>query len=277
MHWDLQEMCFFGCYRARIIFHYLAFMDRWTEEQTIVALYYYCIIPFNKATSSNPTIAKISQLMGRSHNSLKMKIGNFGSLDPELRRRGIVGLGNTSRLDEQVWDEYSQNWEKLASDAEEILAKYRGQTVEESAEYDKEDLPVGKERMAFVKTRINQSFFRKTILASYENKCAVTGLPVQELLVASHIVPWAKDEKNRLNPTNGICLNALHDRAFDKGLMTITPDYKIKISKYVLDFEENRPVRDSLLSFENKEILLPSKFYPNKEFLEYHNNTVFVK
>lgn len=252
-------------------------IDKWTKEQTIVALYYYCIIPFNKATSTNPTIAKISKLMGRSHNSLKMKIGNFGSLDPELRKRGIVGLGNTSKLDEQVWDEYNQNWGKLVNDAESILARYKEQPLEESAEYDRNDLPEGKERMAFIKARINQSFFRKTILASYENRCAVTGLPIKELLVASHIVPWAKDEQNRLNPTNGICLNALHDRAFDKGLITITPDFKIKISKYVLDFEENKSAMDSLLSFENKEILLPSKFYPNKEFLEYHNNTVFVK
>lgn len=252
-------------------------IDKWTKEQTIVALYYYCIIPFNKATSTNPTIAKISKLMGRSHNSLKMKIGNFGSLDPELKKRGIVGLANTSKLDEQIWGEYSQNWGKLANDAGDILARYKEKPLDEIAEFDRSDLPEGKERMAFIKARINQSFFRKTILASYEYRCAVTGLPIKELLVASHIVPWAKDEQNRLNPTNGICLNAFHDRAFDKGLMTITPDFRIKISKGVLDFEENKSVIDSLLCFENKEILLPSKFYPNKEFLEYHNNTVFIK
>ena len=45
-----------------------------------------------------------------------------------------------------------------------------------------------------------------------------------------HIVPWSKDERNRLNPHNELCLNVPHHRAFDLGLMTITPDGVIRIS-----------------------------------------------
>lgn len=52
----------------------------------------------------------------------------------------------------------------------------------------------------------------------------------KELLIASHIIPWGKDEKNRLNPMNGLLLNALHDKAFENGLITIAEDYTIKIS-----------------------------------------------
>lgn len=51
-------------------------------------------------------------------------------------------------------------------------------------------------------------------------------------MVASHIKPWkASDSKTeRLAPDNGLLLNALHDKAFDQGLITITKDLKIVVS-----------------------------------------------
>lgn len=99
----------------------------WTREQTIVALSVYCKIPFNKATNNNPEIVKAAKLIGRTPVAVKMKVGNFGSFDPELKKRGIVGLENTSRLDREIWEEYSKNWEKLAIDSEEIIAKLKKQ------------------------------------------------------------------------------------------------------------------------------------------------------
>jgi len=66
-----------------------------------------------------------------------------------------------------------------------------------------------------------------------------------ELIVASHIVPWSKDKGNRLSPQNGLALNTLHDKAFDRHLITITEDLKIKISpkfykhKEVLSIKQN--------------------------------------
>ncbi len=73
--------------------------DNWTREQTIIALNFYCKIPFNRVSSTHPDILWIAKIIGRSANSVKMKIGNFGSFDPELKKRGIVGLANTSKLD----------------------------------------------------------------------------------------------------------------------------------------------------------------------------------
>lgn len=66
--------------------------DNWTREQTIVALNLYCKIPFNRVASKHPDIIEVAKIIGRSPNAVKMKIGNFGSFDPELKRRGIVGL-----------------------------------------------------------------------------------------------------------------------------------------------------------------------------------------
>ena len=82
-------------------------MRNWSKEETILALDAYCKVPFNKASNSNPIIVEVATLIGRTPASVKMKIGNFGSFDPVLKSKGIVGLGNTSKLDKEVWDEYS--------------------------------------------------------------------------------------------------------------------------------------------------------------------------
>lgn len=249
--------------------------ENWTREQTIVALNLYCKIPFNRVSSSHPDILRISKIIGRSANSVKMKIGNFGSFDPELKRRGIVGLANASKLDEQIWNEFNNDWNNLAYESELLISRFTNQPIEEVSAINIEDIPVGKERDAIIKQRVNQSFFRSTILSSYNFKCCITGLSITDFLVASHIVPWAKDDKNRLNPRNGLCLNSIHDKAFDRGFITVTTDYKLKASKYFNDYRKENIVTDLFLKYENQSIILPDRFLPSKDFLEYHNTNVF--
>ena len=252
-------------------------IDKWTREQTIVAFNLYCKIPFNRVSSTHPDIVRIAKIIGRSANSVKMKIGNFGSFDPELKKRGIVGLENTSKLDEDIWNEFNNNWEKLAYESELLIAKFSKKTIEETAHIDASELPKGEEREALIKARVNQSFFRSSILSSYNQKCCVTGLSISDFLVASHIIPWAKDEKNRLNPHNGLCLNVIHDKAFDKGYLTITAEYKIKLSKCFDDFKKDIAVKELFLKYNNQSIMLPDKFLPSKEFLDYHYHKIFIK
>jgi len=251
--------------------------DNWTRDQTIVALNLYCKIPFNRVGSNHPDIIRIANVIGRSPNSVKMKIGNFGSFDPELKRRGIVGLGNTSKLDEEVWNEFNNDWDNLAFESELLIAQFMHQPIEIVTNIDIENLPMGKEREAIIKQRVNQSFFRSTILSSYNLKCCITGLSIPDLLVASHIVPWAKDDKNRLNPKNGLCLNSIHDKAFDRGFITVTADYKIKVSNYFDDYKKDNAVSDLFLKYNNQSIILPDKFVPSKDFLDYHYQTIFKK
>ena len=196
--------------------------QRWTREQTIVAFNLYCKIPFNRVSSSHPEIVKIAKIIGRSPNSVKMKIGNFGSFDPELKKRGIVGLINASKLDEEVWIEFNKNWEDLVFESEKILTSFEGVDIlkKESINEDNFRFAEGVEKERLVKTRVNQSFFRQTVLSANNFTCCITGIDMPELLIASHIMPWSMAAKNRLNPRNGLCLNALHDKAFDK------PDFK---------------------------------------------------
>lgn len=249
--------------------------NNWTREQTIVALNLYCKIPFNRVGSNHPDVIRIAKIIGRAPNSVKMKIGNFGSFDPELKQRGIVGLGNTSKMDEMVWNEFNSDWDNLAYESELLISKFTNQPIEETSEIYLDDIPSGKEREAVIKQRVNQSFFRSTILSSYNFRCCITGLSISDLLVASHIVPWAKDERNRLNPRNGLCLNSLHDKSFDKGFITITPDFKIKVSEYLVDLKKENAATDLFLKYQNQSIILPDKFLPSKDFLDYHHKNIF--
>lgn len=251
--------------------------ENWTREQTIVAFNLYCKIPFNKVSSSHPDIISLARIIGRSVNSVKMKIGNFGSFDPELKKRGIVGLGNTSKLDEIIWNEFNKDWEKLAYESELLIARFSNKTLAEIASVDLSEIPTGKERETVIKTRINQNFFRSSILSAYNLRCCITGLSISDFLVASHIVPWSKDKKNRLNPHNGLCLNSIHDKAFDRGFITVTADYKVRVSKYFNKYKRDNAVVDLFLKYDNQTIVLPDKFLPSKEFLSYHYNNIFKK
>jgi putative restriction endonuclease len=252
-------------------------IDNWTRDQTIVALRTYFSVPFNKANNSNREIISTAKLIGRSVNSLKMKIGNFGSLDPELTKRGIVGLSGASNLDRLVWWEFHNDREKLAYVSTELIAKFSNSKISDIIGLKDNEIPEGKEMSRLIQARVNQSFFRETILGIYDNRCCITGLDFPQLLIASHIVPWSNDKMNRLNPENGLCLNSLHDRAFDQGLITVTCEYKVKLSKALLDFENLDSVKKFFVTFENASITLPERYYPNKKFLDYHYSEIFIK
>ncbi len=162
-------------------------------------------------------------------------------------------------------------------ESENLLAKFENKAIEAISPIEINDLPEGKTRESMVKLRVNQSFFRSSILASYNNTCCITGLNQSELLIAGHIKPWSEDEKNRLNPRNGIAINALHDKAFENGLLTITPEYKIKISNTILKQKRTEALEKYFLQYENKDIILPSRFLPDVEFLKYHNDYRFKR
>jgi len=101
------------------------------------------------------------------------------------------------------------------------------------------------------------------------------GLSGPRLLIASHIVPWSKDRKNHLNPRNELCLSALHDKAFDRGLIALDDDFRVILSK---DLEQrNEPfVQKFFHPLAGQPITLPERFTPDKAFLARHRDVVFV-
>ncbi|MDP2999922.1 MAG: hypothetical protein Q8N47_20725, partial [Bryobacterales bacterium] len=145
----------------------------------------------------------MAKLLGRTPSSLAMKLANFASLDPTHQSRGVKGLAGHSRSDEQVWSEFHDNWDKMTVLGETKLqnleaAKDRAapEDSEPEAEYVPRDVPT--ETAATVLVRTMQSVFRKVVLAAYDYKCCITGNPVQDLLVASHILPWSDFPEHRL-------------------------------------------------------------------------------
>ncbi|MCC7534464.1 MAG: HNH endonuclease [Bacteroidia bacterium] len=255
----------------------MAKSNNWSREETIVAFNVYCKVPFKNSSKTNPIIIKYANIIGRSPSALNMKVGNFGRLDPELKKQGITGLINGSKLEEEIWNEFNGNWEKLAFESEKLIAEFQNKTIEQSNDFNIEDLPIGKDREIIIKTRVNQNFFRSTILSSYNIRCCITGLSVPDFLVASHIVPWAKNKNIRTNPHNGLCLNSIHDKAFDKGFITVTPDFKIVVSKFFDDYSNDLAVLEFFQKYNNQSIILPDRFLPSKEFLDFHYNEIFIK
>jgi putative restriction endonuclease len=249
--------------------------NNWSRDELILAFNLYCKTPFGRIHIHNPEIVELAKLIGRTPSAVSWKLANFASLDPMLKEREIAGATHTSKLDAEIWAEFSENWEYLSFESEKLLANITGISIESVSDIAPLDLPEGKERESIVKTRVNQSFFRKAVLAAYDFQCCITGLSVPELLNASHIIPWSANIENRVNPKNGLCLNAIHDRAFDRGLLTVTPDFRVKISPLVKNMTSDIAVQELLLRYDNLEIRLPTRFKPNIEFLDYHSCHIF--
>ncbi len=251
----------------------------WSREEHILAFNLYCKIPFGSIHMHNPRVIELARILGRSVGAVSLKLSNFARLDPALQARGIRGMSHGAKGEEQIWHEFADRPENLAFESERLFAARVGKSIEEVADVDTYDLPAaGLERDATVRVRVNQSFFRSRILSAYNFRCCVTGLTVQPLLTASHIIPWAEDEKNRLNPKNGLCLNALHDRAFDRHLMWIEDNFVIRFSPHLHKMSKDQTETIKwLTSFEGSCLLLPKKFSPDPEFLKRHVEKCLTK
>ena len=241
---------------------------RWTKDELIIAFALYCQFEFGKIHHRNPTIQKVANKIDRTPSALSMKMANFASLDPVILESGRSGLGNASKKDEKVWNEFHDDWDTAIEKAQDLLNNNF------LSEEDEEDFS-SQNKTAEVKVRRKQSFFRNTILSSYKRTCCISGLNYSKFLIASHIVPWSEDKSNRLNPRNGLCLSVLYDKAFDLGLITISPDFNIKVSPILKEKATDLFSKDNLHSIEGKEIDLPEKFLPAQEFLEYHNKNIY--
>ena len=226
---------------------------------------------------SNPEIIHLSNLIGRTPSSVAMRLTNFASIDPYHQARGVLGLPGGARQCQPIWDEFASNREDLLFESERILAQFENQSLEEKYAESLQDVSelTGETKVREVKTRVNQNVFRQIILTNYSGKCAISGIDISDFLVASHIIPWSKNEKERLNPENGICLSSLYDKAFDKGYIGFSTKYEILLSKSLTEHSEKDFYTRFFSHLKNLKIQLPQRFTPKKEFLEFHLDTVF--
>ena len=207
--------------------------DLWTREEMILALNLYLKLPFGKMDSRNPQVKRLAEIIGRTADAVAYRLVNYASCDPILQQRGVSGMGNGKKKCLPYWNEFINDRERLIYESERILAQREGTTIEKKYEQQIRDIPkdiIGETKVREVKTRVNQNVFRQIVLANYDGKCALTGIDLTELLVASHIIPWSENEQERLNPENGICLSSLYDKAFDKGLISFTDNQQVLFS-----------------------------------------------
>jgi hypothetical protein len=246
---------------------------RWTRDETLAALHVYFQLPFGQLHQRNPLIQQLAEWIGRTPGSVALKLVNFASLDPQVRASGRAGMSNASQLDKLIWGELNEDWDLVAGDAARAFEQYgseHGVTPGSDVAEEVPEIAEGRTVTATVQVRVNQVRFRRAVLASYTARCCISGLAVPQLLIASHIVPWSMDAQNRLNPQNGLCLSALHDKAFDVGLITVLPNYTVRVSKALSGSDLDGFTKQALTSYDGRAIALPERFKPNPCFLEAH-------
>ena len=253
----------------------------WTKEQIKLAFHLYCQLPYGRIHGRNPEVMALAKVIGRTSDAVAMKMLNIASIDPAITSTGRAGLGNASALDRSVWDEFHADWERLAVECEllrqelDIGDNSTAENVEQESDQLLSDDFTGVTRQALTMQRIKQNFFRRAVLSSYRGRCCMSGVSDARLLIASHIVPWSCDKANRLNPSNGLCLSAIHDRAFVKGLISLTDDYRVLLSENI-GKSNDVFIKTIFLSLNNKIIDMPERFSPNHSFLHYHRTEIFI-
>lgn len=246
----------------------------WSRDQRLAVFRLYCHTSFGKLHKNNPEIIQLARAVGRTPSSVAMKAVNFASLDPVQQARHIAGLGNVSEQDETLWREFEANPEAMAAEAESAYERLTGQPAPPT-EMEPLALEGPTEVPRVVRTRRVQAFFRAAVLSSYEYRCALSGIAVPELLNASHIIPWKTSIERRADPRNGVALNALYDRAFDRGLITFDESFRVVLSPRLRSPDPPILHRQAFLELEGRQLRLPSRFLPDPLALAYHRDHVF--
>jgi len=256
----------------------------WTDEETIVALYLYFQLPFGRLHSGNPEIRHLASSIHRSSSSVAMKLCNFASLDPKITETGRKGLAGASKRDRALYAAFSQDWTGLVGRAESLWQSWvdpSEQRQTQPAVRDKRDdfrfqpWQGASTTQALIEQRVGQGFFRRAVLANYEERCAITGIADPRLLVASHIRPWGIDTENRHNPANGLLLSATFDRAFDRGLITVDIERRIHVSRELRE-SPSRETRDYFARYERTTLRSAVRFDPDAALMNWHRNEWFI-
>lgn len=236
----------------------------WTDTEVSEALALYLRLPFGQFDKGNPKVQMLAARIARTPSAVALKLANLAALDASIPQKGMA---NASSTDRRVWNAF-------LNDPIPVLEAYQTQVnvahplpqqgfseAQRAVWQERQDTP----NKRWTEQRQGQNFFRDMILTSYRGRCALTGVEETRLLTASHIIGWQEDPQLRLNPNNGICLNALHDRAFDRHLISFDDNYRMIIAKDVPDTARRALERDGAT-----QLSLPDRFLPDMSFLQRH-------
>lgn len=134
--------------------------------------------------------------------------------------------------------------------------------------------PGDRYREAVTKHRLGQGAFRVVVTDAYQRRCAITGEKTLPVLEAAHIRPYASDGPHSVN--NGLLLKSDFHTLFDGGYITIDQNLRVDVSRRLKEDYGNG--RDYYKYHGKQLMILPEKTieFPAKEFLQWHNEKVFL-
>lgn len=248
----------------------------WTRNELVLALdlYYRAGV---RRDGNDQAVQELASAIGRTQHSVAMKLHNFEALDPNISKKA---LENTSRLDSIIFENFSRRTDLLHDEADKIRIKLSeaGQLADPQTEEELRRIQGGsyhvEDREATTRVRRGQAAFAKAIKDNYGSACAICGIELSALLVASHIKPWADDPDHRLDPANGICLCVLHDRLFDEGLITLSPELTVVVARD-LRTARAKGVQEIVAGIEGTRLKAPASSPPGELMLDYHRRAIF--
>lgn len=240
--------------------------------------------------SSSPFSNWLSQNIGFSERSVAEYTNAFGKISEEMQQKGTIrkSLENMSpfELDLAIsliisdtdFTTKDLQEKQMCSNALKQYRYFLNTTAENSGghaymeEIENDGQIPETEKTALIQSRVGQGVFRKSLIDKYNGRCIITGIDLPELLVASHIKPWAaSSSKERLDVNNGLLLSATYDKLFDQGLITFNGYGEILLSPLI--GTEN--IERLGLSQGTKYNLQINRSM--EEYLSYHRDVLFVK
>ena len=200
-------------------------MNAWSREDIIIAYALYCVTPLGKINPSNKVIQQVTEIIPHSVASIVMRMRNFRYIDPKVSS----GLKNVAKADRMIYEEFKHDWGSLSLEAE---------TLTGLAIFDSSPLQGAKPLSSLTNhgrvSRNDTSSSRRCLRLTTTGALYPAALP--QMLVASHIKPYSqcRSEADRSAPTTDLP-QYFYDKAFDRGLITITPSMKIYVSPIILD------------------------------------------
>lgn len=201
--------------------------------------------------------------------TIEKPLFEMNRLEYEIAIMKIFLNSDFIRKDKKGNQMYSNSLKHLQSCLKELSNK----AIEEKfAEKIISESPIAEtEKDALIKSRIGQGCFKQKIVAKYGGKCIITGIAFAQILIASHIKPWAvSSNEERLDSENGFLLSPTYDKLFDLGLISFEDNGNIIISK-LLDSDTLAKVR-----LEKSQIYDIKATASLRKNLEYHRDAVFV-
>lgn len=274
----------------------------WSEAETVLALAIAVYgdparlggtkVRRDGSTRQDPVVQRVAEAVGRTDDAVVLKVMNLRT----ILTGGERGMSHGSRTDMRVVEDYAQHLDDLVAAitvVEQAAPAARGTLEALTVVPSDMDVPgfpsephagepLVTERLAWQAQRVGQGLFRSRVLRNFGHACGFCGLQSRKpesnsfLLVASHVLPWrTATSHQRLDPSNGVALCAIHDRAFDWGFMTLDDTLSIKVSAAAeRHYAPQERVEAELLRFDGQP-LREHAVPPAEPYLAHHREAVF--